>query len=618
MATEYLQIEHPGTPPDRPPIDLAQERPFWLGALVVEPALREIAAPGSARQTLEPRVMQVLVALHRAEGAIVGRDELIRTCWNGTVVGEGAINRAISLLRRVSEGIGGESFRIETVSKVGYRLVRPGHDSRGPTPASEPARASAGVDRRRLAWAALPLAIAAACAALLLRPPGDGPAYSIRVEPFRVSGAAASFNEELVSTLTSQNVPLAAGRNRLTLAGSVDERDGAIRVNARLTVPDSRDVLWSGAIARPAGEPGGVARAAAVIGLIAQCALAGANDGGDAVSTDLLSAYARTCELGYRGQSPQGLRAARELTRRAAEFAPGWFARSFHALTVYRRQPGEDPGLHREALAAADRLIALRPDAQDGYASKFAALDPKPTVERERLLLRAMRLEPLYADVAQGYFADFLMQVGRLEEAFQLRWQMAQQRPDDAPAHAELFRAAVATGRWPIADASLERVRQLEPRGARGLLWHKAMQSGDWAQAERLMPVEHPAQQQAASAAFRALASKRSADRQAAARLVEVLPTGCCLRLRIELLTRLDHRGEAIELLAAYNTAATPPTRVGLQFLWEPAMRPLWHDPAFAPFLRRNGWIAYWNEAKVAPDVCRERTPPPFCRLLRG
>lgn len=66
--------------------------------------------------------MQVLVALHQAGGAVVSRDELIARCWEGRVVGEDAINRAIGRLRRLSEADGGASFTVETIARVGYRL----------------------------------------------------------------------------------------------------------------------------------------------------------------------------------------------------------------------------------------------------------------------------------------------------------------------------------------------------------------------------------------------------------------------------------------------------------------------------------------------------------------
>src|SRR6187551_151031 len=175
LPVERLHIETPARVTDRSPIDLAQEPPFRLGELAVAPPSRELTAPDGARQTLEPRVMQVLVALARADGAIVSRAELIRTCWNGTVVGEDSINRTISLLRRASEGIGREAFRIETIPKVGYRLVLPRSEPPGP-----PARS------RRLARAALALLLIAAVAGALVlwRPTPAGPTYSVNVQPF--------------------------------------------------------------------------------------------------------------------------------------------------------------------------------------------------------------------------------------------------------------------------------------------------------------------------------------------------------------------------------------------------------------------------------------------------
>ena len=82
-------------------IDLAHEPGFILGGISVRPGLRQLVRDSDgAEEMVEPRVMQVLVALARAKGAIVTRDELIRDCWEGRVVGEDAINRALSRVRR--------------------------------------------------------------------------------------------------------------------------------------------------------------------------------------------------------------------------------------------------------------------------------------------------------------------------------------------------------------------------------------------------------------------------------------------------------------------------------------------------------------------------------------
>jgi DNA-binding winged helix-turn-helix (wHTH) protein/tetratricopeptide (TPR) repeat protein len=101
---------------------LAHEPEFILGRLEVSPAMRELVRDDGQREVLEHRVMEVLVALARSAGKIVTRDELTERCWQGRVVGVDAINRVISRLRRAADGIGTGSFRIETITKVGYRL----------------------------------------------------------------------------------------------------------------------------------------------------------------------------------------------------------------------------------------------------------------------------------------------------------------------------------------------------------------------------------------------------------------------------------------------------------------------------------------------------------------
>ena len=104
-------------------IDLGQEQDFQLGELCVRPSLRQVIDGAGQSEVVEPRVMQVLVALARADGDILTREALTILCWEGRIVGEDAINRVMSRLRRLSEGVGRNSFRIETITKVGYRLV---------------------------------------------------------------------------------------------------------------------------------------------------------------------------------------------------------------------------------------------------------------------------------------------------------------------------------------------------------------------------------------------------------------------------------------------------------------------------------------------------------------
>src|ERR1700754_2340796 len=104
-------------------MQLAHQSAFSLGALQVRPPTCEVVTP-NGREVLQPRVMQVLVALTQAGGAVVSRDDLIATCWEGRVVDDDAITQVMMKLRRLANRSGG-AFAVETVPRVGYRLASP-------------------------------------------------------------------------------------------------------------------------------------------------------------------------------------------------------------------------------------------------------------------------------------------------------------------------------------------------------------------------------------------------------------------------------------------------------------------------------------------------------------
>jgi DNA-binding winged helix-turn-helix (wHTH) protein/tetratricopeptide (TPR) repeat protein len=107
---------------DCSPVVLAREQPFTIGAAEFRPATREVIFSGESC-IIEPRVMQLLVALRRADGRIVSKIDLTDLCWGGRFVGDDAIHRVVSRLRTVAEKQAGGQFEVETITKVGYRLV---------------------------------------------------------------------------------------------------------------------------------------------------------------------------------------------------------------------------------------------------------------------------------------------------------------------------------------------------------------------------------------------------------------------------------------------------------------------------------------------------------------
>jgi TolB-like protein/DNA-binding winged helix-turn-helix (wHTH) protein/tetratricopeptide (TPR) repeat protein len=113
-----------------PVVRLSAERPFRLGDIEVDPSSRVLRRADGAAEGIEPRVMQVLVMLARSPGEVVGRAALNAGAWGGLSLTDDALNRVIGRLRRHAEEFAHGSFGVETVPRVGFRLVgevtRPG------------------------------------------------------------------------------------------------------------------------------------------------------------------------------------------------------------------------------------------------------------------------------------------------------------------------------------------------------------------------------------------------------------------------------------------------------------------------------------------------------------
>jgi DNA-binding winged helix-turn-helix (wHTH) protein len=95
---------------------------FPLGIAVLKPISHEVQV-GARVTSIEPRVMRLLVVLAKARGAVVSRNALVDQCWGGRAISEDALNRTVAKARLVANELAASSFQIETVVKVGYRLI---------------------------------------------------------------------------------------------------------------------------------------------------------------------------------------------------------------------------------------------------------------------------------------------------------------------------------------------------------------------------------------------------------------------------------------------------------------------------------------------------------------
>jgi DNA-binding winged helix-turn-helix (wHTH) protein len=105
-----------------PELDLAREPDFVLAALRVRPSSACVEAQGRAVR-VQPKVMEVLILLAQAKATTVSRNQLAEACWAGRVVSEDAMTRVLGKVRRIAALTNPPAFRVETLTKVGVRLI---------------------------------------------------------------------------------------------------------------------------------------------------------------------------------------------------------------------------------------------------------------------------------------------------------------------------------------------------------------------------------------------------------------------------------------------------------------------------------------------------------------
>lgn len=270
-----------GTERATSPVVLSSQPSFRLGHLTVEASRRRLIHDDGREETLEPRIMQVLIALAQTRGSTLSRQDLSTRCWGGRLVSADALNRVISRLRALSGGIGKGSFSIDTMNRVGYRLVA------ADTPVQAPAAEPAGNTRRTLLIGGLALTggvIATGIGAGLWRyrnAPRTAPV--IAALPFEQHGS--SLPSDLIGLALARDMlrcisrfggiriisdassfPLATeklsaraiGRRLaadLILSGAVTQESGILRGTIALTDTVTQEQVWQHVATAPTGEP---------------------------------------------------------------------------------------------------------------------------------------------------------------------------------------------------------------------------------------------------------------------------------------------------------------------------------------------------------------------------
>jgi TolB-like protein/DNA-binding winged helix-turn-helix (wHTH) protein/Tfp pilus assembly protein PilF len=451
------------------PVRLSAATDFRLGRLHVCPSVCEVTRNGE-RQHVEPRVMQVLVALVRAGGAAVSRDDLIQSCWDARVVGEAAIHRCISKLRELADGGAGEAdFEIETIARIGYRLeaVRASEEAidRAPVAAGRSKAVRLGI-----------VAIVAACLALVLvalvlrqepsvtQPAAARIAPSIAVMPFQnfttdpeAAFFAAGIRDEVLTQLArigALRVISRTSTDRMAerpdslketarqlgvthiVEGSVQRAGNTVRINVQLIRVAGEDHSWAESYDRTLDD-----------------VLSAENDVADAIATSLTARIAPGEGNALVKRSPPDARAHELYLQGLVQFQEAGAGDYKAAADALRAAVARDP-----SFAMAWALLS-RADAQlyFGTAGNAERSEARSALDKA-LALEPTSLETGLADAFYKYHVEHdYRSAARAFEALKAKW------PNNVEVLQSYGFVTRRLGRWSDSIGALGEVARLDP-----------------------------------------------------------------------------------------------------------------------------------------------------------
>ena len=264
-----------------------------IGDWSFDPASATIARDGATIR-LDVKSMRLLMCLADRAGQVVSIDDLISNVWAGVAVSPDSLYQAVTSLRRQLGDDSREPAYIETVPRLGYRLIattRPWEETTSHDAGNAGAAKSTG-RIGKLIWVAIAIAVSVGAGFLLhARLSASNHPASASVAPPAASVAVLSFldltqgmhNEEFADGMTEElidkiskipglNVPSATASfyykgksipaNEIAKAlnatylldGSVRKSGGTVRIATRLMRADNSYVIWSRTYDRPVSD----------------------------------------------------------------------------------------------------------------------------------------------------------------------------------------------------------------------------------------------------------------------------------------------------------------------------------------------------------------------------
>jgi TolB-like protein len=594
--------------------------------------------------------MQVFVALARADGGVVSRDELVEACWKGLHVADDSISRCIIRLRRLGEDSG--AFSIGTVARVGYRLTAISSADEPVAEAADPIQAAAA--RRRTparpmlvaGCAAVAMAAATGVWAWFASHPAPRPSARVAILPFQViSGGteAKAFSASLVDRIidvanvgdlqmiapTGDDAKAAAAAGsaqgvRFMLDGSVEQSGRSTTVTTHLQDVRDHVILWTGQV-QSEGDPAVLKDlAAGSIVAIARCAAVADSEGSGRLDSETLGPVVKACELlTTAGLDPvktdQLLDALRQVVRRAPGFSKGHSELGMMLLWVAQLAPAARAAdLRLEARREAE--AALKADGHNGDAYVVLAdiSPPRDFAAKEKLLQRGLAVEPMSPDLNANY-GGFLAGVGRLQEGAVANDHALALNPLNITRVGNGSIGQAMVGNFTEADEIAARLERLWPGAVEtwGVRFYDLLWQRDYVGLQTHMddPRGRPFGTEFRDMWWKtaqALATNDPQKRQEALRVWRSQPIDneTARSLHIEIYTAF---GDLDDAFAVADELQLTPSLDGAA-LFTPLTAPLRRDPRFMRIAAKLGLADYWRTSGHWPDFCSQPGLPYDCK----
>jgi DNA-binding winged helix-turn-helix (wHTH) protein/TolB-like protein len=625
-------------------IDLAQEPDFELGSLHVRPARCEVESHGIS-QTLQRRVMQVLVVLAQARGSVVSQNDLVMRCWRGLSVTDDAIYRCISKLRKLAADYPAAPYAIEAIPGVGYRLTSLGAGGDGGTvePSAQHRRRFGA--RASVVVAILVLAIAGAAFWMLRGHSPDHAALSVAVQPFETLSDSANTRSlarripnEIVDVLGDSQIETVLAGEQGKAGGASNPSPGLVitgilRDDGRDTVVDlrledgtTRAALWSIEFKSDSGESSNLPLEVAARVADAVNTINFARNANPPLTDDsALTAVIQTNDM-LRGANDDWapmLQKAQDIVARHPEFAFGHsqLAAAYAWTSEAADGPNRAQAMRDAARREADLTLKLDPEDAGAYAILSGLVAPYDYRGGEAIFLRGIRLakhpkQPLAG--LYSYYGMFLGNVGRLREA--LSFQLVAHAKDEwGPARTTKLAGSYANmGNIAAARTTIQKAVQFWPNHQGVWRWQQYIagfyeQPSDALATLKLLDARNSLRE--SNVIWRTYVEAKAAHS-------EQMTNAAALKIRAAADQGTISRENEIMMLAglgeteqAIDTANSALDRRRLEpwFLFTPVTRNMRQDPGFVPLAGRMGLIKYWRETGKRPDFCTDAAARSEC-----